>query len=152
MHLVSLIADQVQNKQELFSDEGRIMESLVSSGYRLHEADAALTFMQSLTETTPDEPREYPLPPAGAGMRAMSTHERARFTMEAFGFITKLAQLGIITTGQREDIIEKALSLRSGRIEAGEVKSLVALSIFSDNQDHDDLWSSALDNSGTMWN
>jgi len=152
MNLVSLIADQVQKKQDLFSDEGKIMETLVSSGYRLHEADAALTFMQALTETTPDESREYPVPPAGAGMRAMSTHERSRFTIDAFGFITKLAQLGIITTGQREDIIEKALSLRSGRIEAGEVKSLVALSIFADDQDHDELWSSALEHMGTMWN
>jgi len=152
MNLVSLIADQVQNKQELFSDEGRIMESLVSSGYRLHEADAALTFMQSLTETTPDESREYPLPPAGAGMRAMSTHERARFTIDAFGFVTKLAQLGIITTGHREDLIEKALSLRSGRIEAGEMKSLVALSLFTDNGEHDELSSTALDNMGTVWN
>jgi hypothetical protein len=40
MTMVSLIANQVQNKQELFDDEGKIMQALLNNGYRLHEADA----------------------------------------------------------------------------------------------------------------
>ena len=48
MHLFSLIADQVQNKQELFDEEGKIMQALLNDGYRLHEADAALMLMQTL--------------------------------------------------------------------------------------------------------
>lgn len=151
MDLVSLIADQVQKKQDLFKDEGRIMETLVSSGYRFHEADAALSFVQSLTETTAEDAVEQRLFPS-SGVRSMSNYERNRFTLEAFSFITKLAQLGIISASQREDVIEKALALRSGRIEASEVKSLVALSLFDGNEEFEDLRSAGSDRAGGIWN
>lgn len=151
MNIVSLIAGQVQSKQDLFSDEGRIMDSLMNSGYRLHEADAALTLMQSLARPDGDPDRDA-LPLVPDGMRAMSAQERARFTIEAFSFLAKLVTLGVITLDHREDIIEKALSLRRGRIELAEVKSLVALDLFDDVQDDDDLLAASQDPVGGSWN
>jgi uncharacterized protein Smg (DUF494 family) len=151
MNIVSLIAGQVQTRKDLFRDEGRIMDSLMSSGYRLHEVDAALSLMQSLARTgggADDDAR----PAAPAGMRAMSTQERSRFTIDAFSFITKLATLGVITEDEREDIIERSLSLRIGRIELGEVKHLLALDLFADAREDDDLPSSAPDSMRTSWN
>jgi len=152
INLVSLIAEQVQTKQELFSNEGKIMDSLMNSGYRLHEADAALTLMQTLAQTQEDAffaEGDAPLP---AGMRAMNTEERARFAMEAFSFITKLAHLGIITGDQREDLLEKALTLQFRKIELSHVKTLIALSLFADAQEDEDLPISALNIRGTAWN
>src|SRR5512135_2667918 len=113
MNLVSLIAGQVQTKQELFSNEGKIMDALMSSGYRLQEVDTAITLMQSLAQ---DASGAGERPRAVTGMRAMSTEERARFALDAFALVTKLTVLGIITDEQREDIIEKAQSLHRGRI------------------------------------
>lgn len=148
--LVSLIADQVQTKQDLFSNEGKIVEQLVSSGYRLHEADAVLTLMQSLAR--PDDDGETTRPAEQAGMRAMSAEERSRFTIDAFGFITKLAALGVITEDQREDIIDRALSLRSGRIALSEVKSLLAMDLFAGDQEQEELLGPPSDREGTAWN
>ena len=50
MNLFSLIADQVRDKQELFDNEGKIMQALLNSGFRLREADAALMLMQALVQ------------------------------------------------------------------------------------------------------
>lgn len=152
INLVSLIADQVQTKQELFSQEGKIMDSLVNSGYRLHEADAALTLMQTLAQSedgalSAEEDTVVP-----AGMRAMNTEERTRFAMEAFSFVTKLAHLGIITADLREEILEKALNLHARRIELSHVKTLITLNLFTDAQEDEDLLVSSLNVKGTAWN
>jgi uncharacterized protein Smg (DUF494 family) len=152
INLVSLIADQVQTKQELFSNEGKIMDSLMNSGYRLHEADAALTLMQTLAQNEENAFSSRGNASLPAGMRAMNTEERARFTMEAFSFITKLAHLGIITGDQREDLLEKALTLHSRKIELSHVKTLIALNLFADAQEDEDLLVSSLNVEGTTWN
>ena len=152
MHLVSLIADQVQTKQDLFRDEGKIMDSLMSSGYRLHEADAALTLLQTLsTDGDAAAAGDAPLPLKG-GMRSMNTEERSRFAVDAFSFITKLAHLGVISVEQREDLLGKALSLHSGRIELGHVRSLLAFDLFATERDQDDILPTAPANKGTVWN
>ena len=151
MHLVSLITDQVQTKQDLFKNEGKIMDSLVNSGYRLNEADAALTLLQNLSQDDENVTGETLLPLKG-GMRTMNTEERSRFAVDAFSFITKLAHLGIISGELREELLGKALSLHSGRIELGHVRSLLAVNLFADEQEYDELLSNAPDNKGTVWN
>jgi uncharacterized protein Smg (DUF494 family) len=152
MNIVSLITDQVQTKQDLFRNEGKIMDSLMSSGYRLHEADAALTLMQTLCQNGDDERIDgKPVTPP-TGMRTMNAEERSRFTMDAFSFVTKLAHIGIIADEQREELLEKALSLHSGRIELAQMKALLALDLFADEQEYEELLPSALRNKGTVWN
>ncbi len=127
MNMFSLIADQVRSRQELFDEEGKIMQALLNSGYHLHEADAALTLMQTLVQ------REGSFPRTGhdagdSGMRTMTREERERFSADAFGFVIKLTILGIITEDQREELIEKALNGYQGRIDLELMKSLIALS------------------------
>jgi uncharacterized protein Smg (DUF494 family) len=152
MNLVSLITDQVQTKQDLFSNEGKIMDSLMSSGYRLQEADAALTLMQTLSLNEEDGLPGEERVALSDGMRSMNTEERSRFTIEAFAFITKLSCLGIISAEQREELLDKALSLHSGRIELSHMKSLLALDLFADEQGYEDILASALNHKGTVWN
>lgn len=145
MNLFSLIADQVRNKQELFDDEGKIMESLLNSGYRIQDADTALTLMQTLvqkqSETFFEPERAVPI----SGARAMNSEERGRFTVDAFSFVTKLTHLGIISEDQREDVLERSLELYAGRIELDQVKALVAFSVFAatNSTEYDDAPSSS---------
>ncbi len=149
MNLVSLIADQVQTRQDLFSNEGTIMDVLMSGGYHLQEADAAITLMQTLARDTAvavERPRAF------TGIRAMSTEERSRFALDAFGLVIKLAVLGVIDEDQREDIIEKALSLHRGKIDLASVKTLLSLNLFGDPGDYQDLLSSSKHHRGSSWN
>ncbi len=130
MHLFSLIADQVQNRQELFDEEGKIMQALLNDGYRLHEADAALTLMQTLVQKQSEElfaPADIP----SSGLRAMNREERERFTIDAFGFVTKLTHLGIISGDQCEELLERAMTVYTERIELDHIKTLIAFTLFA---------------------
>jgi uncharacterized protein Smg (DUF494 family) len=136
MNLFSLIAEQVRNKQELFDHEGKIMESLINSGYRIQDADAALTLMQTFVQKQQDGTYFGPEPVAGA--RVMNNEERSRFTLEAFSFASKLAILGIISEELRDDVLDRALTLYAGRIELDQMKALVALTLFANNLESED--------------
>jgi Smg protein len=129
--LFSLIANEVQSKQELFDEEGKIMQALLNSGCRLQEADAALTLMQTLVQRQSEEvftQRERPA--AAISMRALNREERDRFTVDAFGFVTKLTSLGIIGEDQREELLERAMTVYTERIELDHIKTLVAFTLF----------------------
>ncbi len=131
MHLFSLIAEQVSDKQELFDNEGKIMAALVDCGCLLHEADAALTLMQHLVQKETDDMFLRSETGRTKGMRAMNRQERIRFTTEAFGFVSRLSLLGIISGDRREEILEKAMDMYPERIELSQIKTLVAFTLFS---------------------
>ncbi len=131
MNLFSIIADQVRTKQELFDDEGKIMQALVNSGYRLQEADAALTLMQTLVQREVDNLIDPERALHSVRIRTMTAEERERFTSDAFGFVLKLALLGIISEEQREDIIEKAMNTFRTRIDLDCIKMLIAFTVFA---------------------
>jgi len=130
MHLFSIIADQVQNKQELFDEEGKIMQALLNDGYRLHEADAALTLMQTFVQKQSEEQLIPATMPARSGLRAMNREERGRFAIDAFGFVAKLTHLGIISEDQREELLERAMTVYTERIELDHIKTLIAFTLF----------------------
>ena len=130
MDLFSLIADQVRNKQELFDNEGKIMQALLNSGFRLQEADAALTLMQALVQKQSESFFSSEPKASSVRMRAMNREERERFTIDAFGFVSKLTHLGIIAEDQREELLEKALTTYTERIELEDIKNLIAFVLF----------------------
>lgn len=130
MNLFSLIADQVRNKQELFEEEGKIMQALLNDGYHLHEADAAITLIQTLVQKESESLLDPSTIASPAQMRVMTREERERFDVDAFGFLSKLTRLGIITGEQREDLLEKALAGYAGRIGLDHIKSLVTFTLF----------------------
>jgi uncharacterized protein Smg (DUF494 family) len=137
INLVSIIADQVRDRQELFENEGKIMQALLNSGCHLQEADAAITLMQTLVQKESESffTPAYPMSPIQ--MRAMNREERARFTVEAFSFVSKLAHLGIISDDQREELLEKALLCYTERIELDNIKNLVAFLLFVSPEDQE---------------
>lgn len=135
MTLFSLIADQVQNKEELFDEEGKIMQALVNKGCRLQEADAALTLVQMLVQRQSEG--LFAAASSPLSVRAMNREERDRFTIDAFGFVTKLASLGIIGEDQREELLERAMTVHTERIEIEHIKTLVAFTLFAHPYEQD---------------
>ncbi len=135
MDMFSLIAEQVRNKQELFDNEGKIMESLLNNGYRLQDADAALTLIQSLVQKEIDDFPELEYTHGSLITRNMTMEERERFTMDAFGFVLKLTRLGIIDDDQRDEVFENAMNLFAGRIDLDCIKMLIALILFDSSRD-----------------
>ncbi len=151
IQLVTLIAEQVRDRKDIFDREGAIMQILLNSGYPLQEVNAALTVVQKLVQERADGliPTTEETPVA----RVMGRGERSRFTLEAFGFVTRLARLGIISDDHREDLLEKAMVVYAGRIELYQIKTLVALVLFTGEYDEGNAESQpALAADGTMWN
>jgi uncharacterized protein Smg (DUF494 family) len=130
MDLFSLIADQVRDKQELFDNEGKIMQALLNSGFRLQEADAALTLMQALVQKQSESFFTTGPKASSVRVRVMNREERERFTIDAFGFVSKLTHLGIIAEDQREALLEKAMTTYPERIELEDIKNLIAFVLF----------------------
>lgn len=153
MNMFSLIADQVRNKQELFDEEGKIMQALLNSGYHLHEADAALTLMQALVQKETEtffKPERAIQPPR---VRTMTREERGRFSADAFSFALKLTLLGIISEDQREELIEKAMNMQTGRIDLHTMKALIAFILFMGPREHEHpAFSSLRRIKNTAWN
>jgi uncharacterized protein Smg (DUF494 family) len=130
MNLFSLIAEQVRNKQELFDNEGKIMQTLLNSGFLLSEADAALTLMQTLVQNQSESFMTRESRSSSIRMRTMNREERERFTVDAFGFVSKLTHLGIISEDQREELLEKAMTAYTDRIDLEHIKNLIAFIFF----------------------
>jgi len=131
MNMFSLIAEQVRNRQELFDEEGKIMQALLNGGYHLHEADAAITLMQTLVKKEAESFFGHGQILHPHRFRTMTREERDRFTTDAFSFLIKLAHLGIISEDQREELFDKAMNMYTGRIDIDLIKSLVAFTLFS---------------------
>ena len=153
MDLFSIIAEQVRDRQELFDNEGKIMQTLLNSGFRLQEADAALTLMQTLVQKQ-SESFFSPEPQlSSVRMRSMNREERERFTVDAFGFASKLAHLGIISEDQREDLLEKAMTAYVERIDLDHIKNLIAFDLFFSPHDREHNPSASLRRiKKTAWN
>ncbi len=124
MSLFSLIAEQARNGRDLFEREEAIIQALLNTGCRLDEADAALSLMQTLAQeridTVAGRHEEQSL------MRTMNRQERMRFSTEAFGFLSRLVRVGVLTEEQREEIIERAMTVYQGRIDLPEIKTITA--------------------------
>ena len=71
-------------------------------------------------------------------VRVMNSDERSRFTIEAFGFVIKLNRLGIISETQREEILERALTVYHERIEIDHIKPITSLILFVQPLERDD--------------
>lgn len=124
INLFSLIAEYARERNDLFECEEAIIQALLNRGYRLDEADAALSLMQNLAEerldAITDEKNRV------LYMRTMNREERSRFSTDAFGFLSRLVRLGVISEDQREEIIEKAMVIYSGRIDIQDIKAIIA--------------------------
>ncbi len=151
INMLSLIVDQVTNKQELFDEEARIMQALVNGGYHIHEADAALMLMQNFVQKQSEELLDI-TPASPLAIRTMNGEERARFSIEAFAYLTKLCRLGILSADQREGVIEKALTVYPERIALEHMKSLIALIMFAPLQQDESESRNTRRYKKTIWN
>lgn len=62
---------------------------------------------------------------SGPLFRVMGPHERARFTPEAWGHLIALGANGVLSPGDREQVIERALMQTDGRIGLDELRALL---------------------------
>ena len=67
------------------------------------------------------------------GFRVLASHERARFTPDAWGHLLSLSNAGVLTAPELEQIIERSMMQIDGRISIDDLRSLMELSGYVDS-------------------
>jgi Smg protein len=108
-----------------FLDDPRdLLEELVADGYQPNEVEIAMAWLSRfLAEPFSDAP------PAGeeihsTGLRTQSLEEQLSFSPEAFGYLLRLENSGLIDPSLREEILERALMSFEDEIGEDEMKTV----------------------------
>lgn len=79
------------------------------------------------------DPADERRPAAGTtGFRVLASHERARLTPEAWGYLLSLSNTGLLSGPELEQVIDRAMSQLDGRIGLDELRSLLEMSGYGD--------------------
>lgn len=70
---------------------------------------------------------------ASAPIRVVGPHERGRFAPEAWGHLLSLTGAGVLTGGELEQVIERALTHIDGRIALDDLRSLMEGGAYDDS-------------------
>ncbi len=104
-----------------------LANDLIGLGYTQQEIEAALFWFynrQDIREHNRGDDRF-----AKGSFRALHEAERAVITPQAYGYLVELHQLGLITLAEMDSIIERAVMIGGRKVDADEMKMLIAAMI-----------------------
>jgi len=127
LEIVVFLAHEINRRGGELGDIAKLSRDLRLRGYTENEISTALSWLfERLEEGRRWEGATY------TGVRILHEVERRVFTPEAYGYLLQLRVLGLVTPGQMEAIIERALMTGAGRIDQEDVKALVASLLFGE--------------------
>ncbi len=109
-------------------DQDILREELLQAGFGEPEVDRALDWLDGLSA------RHLPPfsnQPAERSVRLFNTFELSRLDADCRGYILYLEQIGILSPGQRELVIDRLVALGAGDIDVEQVKWVVLMVLFS---------------------
>jgi len=106
MDIISFIIKEVLEGKDLFETETEIVESLMDQGYSLEEINSAFDWLLSLVTKGMVKKRLKPT----TSKRILHHLERLKLNSQAYGFLIRMQESGLITLAQQEEIIEQALT------------------------------------------
>jgi uncharacterized protein Smg (DUF494 family) len=111
------------------ADQAEVEIWLASRGYDARQIGEILevfaAHVESTTAETAGAPDQTGRRPEGPTFRVAGSHERGRFTPEAWGRILALSAAGVLSPPEREHLIERALLHTDGRIGLAELRVLL---------------------------
>jgi Smg protein len=108
-------------------DQDVLRDELLRAGFGEPEVDSALDWLEGLGEGD-----EAPAAPAGErSIRVYNEVELRRLDADCRGYLLYLEQVGILSTAQRERVIERLMALGTGTIDRDQVKWVVLMVLFA---------------------
>lgn len=104
-----------------------LKQGLERAGYPEREIERALAWLEELADDQDSAVGES----AGRAIRVFSGHEAARFDTDVRGYLLHLENIGILSTVQREVVIDRLLALDSDDVDIEQVKWVVLMVLFS---------------------
>jgi uncharacterized protein Smg (DUF494 family) len=130
--LINGLTQRLLDEPGLLEEPLSLIEEFVEYGYQHKEVEISLAWIgRFLAE--PSQGSSWSLEPLPArGHRARSVEEQISFSPEAFGYLIRLENSGIIDPGLREEILERALGSYDEEIGEEEIRTVSRLVL----QDH----------------
>ncbi|RKY64697.1 MAG: hypothetical protein DRQ08_07160 [Candidatus Latescibacterota bacterium] len=127
LEIVVFLADELNRRGGELKDIAKLSDDLRRQGYTENEISAALSWLfERLEEGRRWEGTTY------SGVRVLHEVERRVLSPEAYGYLLQLRALGLITPGQMEATIERAIMTGAGRVDKEDIKALVASLLFGE--------------------
>jgi len=126
--LMYLFETYIDTEEEPEPDQNELRDELTRAGFGDSEIDRALDWLDGLTGNQCN--RVY-TPQTAHGTRIFSDFELDRLDVACRGFITYLEQIGILTSVQREILVDRLLALESTDIDVEQIKWVVLMVLFS---------------------
>ena len=124
MDLVVLVAEMSQQNDKSFKE---LDKELVHRGYSSEEIEQALFWISSQWQPL-DRAAKAAL--SAGGHRVLSPWEAHCLDPDAYGFLLRLGNLGIIDGEQLDRILERITPMVSGRVSLADIKSIAGAVIF----------------------
>ena len=112
--------------------DGPLRVELERAGFSETDVERALEWLEQLSG---EHARSRPVPTART-IRVFSERESARLDLDSRGYIMYLENIGILSSMQRELVIDRLLALDAAQIDIEQVKWVVLMVLFSQPDQH----------------
>lgn len=114
----------------------KLSRKLYAAGFEGEDIDEALTWLSALQLQTPEN---YPATLEHVGVRCFAELELELISLEARQFIMFTVQQKMITTVEREIIIDRAMALQQKELGLDKLKLIMLMVLWNRHQDLDPL-------------
>jgi Smg protein len=109
------------------ADQDVLRDELLRAGFGEPEVDSALDWLDGLNETS----APFAGVPGDRSIRVYNEVELRRLDLECRGYLLYLEQVGILSSAQREVVIDRLMALGSGTVDKEQVKWVVLMVLFA---------------------
>jgi len=136
LEIVVYLIDHLRENEGQISDMDDVSSDLRSMGYTDNEISSAYSWVLERYGTG-DKLYYSDFPEDHSSLRILSHAERYQFEADAYGFVLKLMNLGLIDDEQFEMILDRGSMLGSRPVTEEQVKLIASSFVFSDSTDLD---------------
>lgn len=123
--LLNALTARLLEEPALMEEPQEVLEEFVEQGYQPKEVESAFAWIARFVAGPLYGHALVPEPIAShGGLRARSTEEQLSFSPEAFGYLLRLENSGLIDPSLREEILERALVTFDDEIGEEEIKAV----------------------------
>ena len=126
--LMYLFETYIETEDEPEADQNTLRIELIKAGFNNNEIDKALDWLDGLAEHNENFIENNDTANA---TRIYNSAEISQLDVSCRGFISYLEQINILTTTQRELLIDRLLALDSQDINVDQIKWVVLMVLFS---------------------
>ncbi|NCF52812.1 DUF494 family protein [Gammaproteobacteria bacterium] len=126
--LMYLFETYVDTEEEPEADQHELRDELSRAGFSDAEIDSALDWLDGLTEH--QDNLAYHVQ-TSRGTRVYNDFEQERLDSSCRGYISYLEQIAILSSPQRELLVDRLLALDTADIDVEQIKWVVLMVLFS---------------------